>query len=142
MVVLPEPVPPEMRMLRSAWMLWQRNFAASLLTVPRLVSSSSPKRSFANRRIVRSGPERDRGGMIAFTRDPSGSRASTIGDDSSMRRPIWPTIFVMILRNCESSENRRRVCERRPSRSIQMSEQPFTITSEIVESALRAHRAR
>jgi hypothetical protein len=27
------------------------------------------------------------GGMMALTRDPSGRRASTIGDDSSTRRP-------------------------------------------------------
>ena len=28
------------------------------------------------------------GGMMTFTREPSGRRASTIGDDSSTRRPI------------------------------------------------------
>src|SRR6266498_2200705 len=48
--------------------------------------------------------------------------------------PIWPTIFVMIRRSCDSSENRSGVCERRPSRSIQMSSQPLTITSETVGS--------
>ncbi len=37
--------------------------------------------------IVTSGPLSESGGMIALTRLPSGSRASTIGEDSSTRRP-------------------------------------------------------
>ena len=41
----------------------------------------------ANLRIVSCGPSIASGGMTAFTREPSGRRASTIGDDSSMRRP-------------------------------------------------------
>ena len=41
-----------------------------------------------NRRIDRMGPSSASGGMIAFTRDPSLRRASTIGELSSMRRPI------------------------------------------------------
>ena len=61
------------------------------------------KRFCANFRIVSSGPDSDSGGMIAFTREPSGRRASTSGDDSSIRRPIWPTIFVMIRRRCDES---------------------------------------
>jgi hypothetical protein len=32
------------------------------------------------------------GGMMALTREPSGSRASTIGEDSSIRRPTRETI--------------------------------------------------
>jgi hypothetical protein len=39
-------------------------------------------------RIVTSGPESESGGITALTRLPSGRRASTIGEDSSMRRPI------------------------------------------------------
>ena len=58
-----------------------------------LISSVTANRFCANFRIVSSGPESESGGMIAFTRDPSGRRASTIGDDSSIRRPIWPTIL-------------------------------------------------
>ena len=50
--------------------------------------------------------ERDSGEMIALTREPSGRRASTIGDDSSMRRPICATIRLMMRRRCESSLNR------------------------------------
>ncbi len=87
-VVLPEPVPPEIRMFRSDSTLLQRNLAACSVIVPSLISSSRSNLSFAKRRIVSRGPESERGGMMAFTREPSGRRASTIGDDSSMRRPI------------------------------------------------------
>ena len=61
---------------------------------------------FANFRIVRSGPESESGAITALTREPSRRRASTIGEDSSMRRPTWATIRLMIRRRCESSLNR------------------------------------
>ena len=95
---MPDPVPPEMSMFSWAWMQFWRNAAASCERVPISTNSARAKRFCANFRIVSSGPESESGGMIAFTRDPSGRRASTSGDDSSMRRPIWPTIFVMIRR--------------------------------------------
>ena len=98
------------------------------------ISSARAKRSCANFRIVSRGPESESGGIIAFTRDPSGRRASTSGDDSSIRRPIWPTIFVMIRRRCEVSVNVSGVCESRPLRSIQMSFGPLTMISETVGS--------
>ena len=44
-------------------------------------------RSVRNRRIDSTGPSSASGGMIALTREPSCRRASTIGLDSSMRRP-------------------------------------------------------
>ena len=72
--------------------------------------------------------------MIAFTREPSGRRASTSGDDSSIRRPICPTIFVMIRRRCDESLKVSVVGESRPPRSIQMSRGPLTMISEIVGS--------
>ncbi len=59
-----------------------------------------------NLRIVTSGPLSESGGMIALTRLPSGRRASTIGDDSSMRRPTCATILLMIRRRCDSSLKR------------------------------------
>ena len=67
-----------------------------------------------NLRIVSSGPESDSGEMIALTRDPSGRRASTIGEDSSMRRPIWATMRLMMRRRCESSLKRTVVSYSRP----------------------------
>ena len=74
-----------------------------------------------NLRMVTSGPESESGGITALTRLPSGSRASTIGEDSSIRRPTWPTILLMIRRRCDSSVNVNGVRESRPSRSSQMS---------------------
>ena len=74
--------------------------------VPMLIMSSSVSRFRENFRIVSSGPESESGAMIAFTRDPSGSRASTIGDDSSMRRPTCATIRLMMRRRWLSSVKR------------------------------------
>ncbi len=42
------------------------------------------------------GPTRERGGMMAFTREPSGRRASTMGEDSSTRRPRGATMRSMM----------------------------------------------
>src|SRR5207253_959388 len=45
------------------------------------------------------------GAITAFAREPSGRRASTIGFDSSTRRPTWATIFSMIRLRWFSSMN-------------------------------------
>ena len=58
-----------------------------------------------NFRIVSVGPLSASGGMIAFTREPSGRRASTYGEDSSMRRPIRLMILSMIRSRWASSTN-------------------------------------
>ena len=71
----------------------------------------------ANFRMVRDGPLSASGGMIALTRLPSDSRASTIGDDSSMRRPTWETMRSMIRRRCASSRKVTSVSSIRPMRS-------------------------
>jgi hypothetical protein len=63
----------------------------------------------------------DSGGMMALTRLPSGSRASTIGEDSSMRRPTWATILLMIRRRCDSSVKCAGVSCSCPSRSTHTS---------------------
>ena len=76
-VVFPEPVPPAtimfLRMTTHAFM----NSAALRVHVPKRMKSSTVSARFANLRIVIVGPESDKGGMIAFTRLPSASRAST-----------------------------------------------------------------
>ena len=105
-VVFPEPVPPEMSTFSCAWMQRLRKSTDSSFIEPRLIMSCSPRRLRENFRIVSSGPDSESGWMIAFTREPSGRRASTIGDDSSMRRPICATIRLMMRRRCESSVNR------------------------------------
>ena len=71
-----------------------------------LTMSSSVRRLRENLRIVSSGPESESGGMIALTRLPSGRRASTIGEASSIRRPTWATILLMMRRRCDSSLKR------------------------------------
>ena len=73
--------------------------------------------------------------MIALMRLPSGRRASTIGDDSSMRRPTCATILFRIRRRCDSSLNLTVVWKSLPSRSIQMSKGPLTMISLTVSSA-------
>ena len=61
--------------------------------------------SLENFRIVRNGPPIASGCTTAFTREPSGRRASTIGVASSMRRPTWLTILSIMRRRCASSTN-------------------------------------
>ena len=56
-----------------------------------------------NRRIETRVPSSARGGMIALTRLPSGSRASTIGMVSSTRRPTRLTMRWTIWSRCFSS---------------------------------------
>src|ERR1035438_9492717 len=63
------------------------------------------------RRMLRQGPSSARGGMMAFTREPSWRRASTMGWASSMRRPTWETIFSMMWSRWASSLKRTGVGE-------------------------------
>ena len=97
----------------------------------------APSLRLANFRIVSSGPESESGGSTALMRLPSARRASTIGVDSSTRRPAWATIFTMIRRRCESSLNLTSVWKILPWRSIQTSYGPLTMISVIVSSASR-----
>ncbi len=106
-VVLPEPVPPETITFSRVRMQARRKSIISGISVPNDTRSSTVKGSRANFRIVTVGPSTASGGMIAFTREPSGRRASTIGDDSSMRRLIGTTIFSMIRMMWSSSRNTR-----------------------------------
>ena len=86
-VVLPVPVPPEtMTFSRPTTHAW-RNRAACAFRVPKRMRSSIWYGSVENFRMVRYGPPIASGWMIALTREPSGKRASTMGVDSSMRRP-------------------------------------------------------
>ncbi len=71
-----------------------------------------------NFRIVMTGPTRDSGGMIALTRDPSVRRASTIGDDSSTRRPIGAMIRSMMRMTWSSFWKTTLVSSSLPDRSM------------------------
>ncbi len=57
------------------------------------------------------------GWITAFTREPSGRRASHSGFDSSMRRPISLTILSMMRRRWVSSTKVAVDFSRRPLRS-------------------------
>ena len=103
-VVLPEPVPPETRMLQRAITERRRKRAMRSSSEPSLIMSSTPSRLVGNLRMVTQGPRSATGGMTALTREPSGRRASTIGVDSSMRRPSGVTMRSMARRRASSVE--------------------------------------
>jgi hypothetical protein len=133
-VVLPAPVPPDTRMLRWPRTQEARKSAAARVMVPKPTRSSTSYGSVENLRTVRSEPSTASGGMTALTRLPSGSRASTIGLDSSTRRPTLPTILSIVRRRWFSSTKFPSTRCSRPSRSIQMSNGPLTMTSVISAS--------
>src|ERR1700680_4377288 len=98
-VVFPEPVPPATRMLNLARTQERRNdMSSGLDDLKRFTTSAGPHFSLANFRIVRHGPFRAIGGMTTLTRDPSLSRASQMGVDSSTRRPTRLTMRSMTCR--------------------------------------------
>ncbi len=61
--------------------------AIPLVMDPRDISCSIVSLSFINLRIVIDGPSMDTGGITAFTREPSGRRASTVGLSESILLP-------------------------------------------------------
>ncbi len=116
-VVLPAPVPPETMMFRRHATAARRNSSIGCVIVSRPTMSSAPTRPVRKRRIESDGPSIARGGMIALTREPSRNLASTIGLDSSMRRPTVLTMRSMICIRWRSSRKRMSVSSSRPSRS-------------------------
>ena len=116
-VVLPAPVPPEMRMLTRAFTATRKSSRIAGESVSRSVISSSPDPCMTKRRIEIAAPSRARGGMMTLTRDPSGRRASTMGLDSSIRRPTRPATRCAMWRRCRSSRKRMSTGSSRPRRS-------------------------
>ena len=106
-----------------------RNWATVRENDPKLIRSSTVKGSLANFRMVRNGPPMASGAITAFTREPSGRRASTIGFDSSTRRPTWATIFSMIRLRWFSSMNDAADLTIFPLRSTKTLFGPLTMTS-------------
>ncbi len=102
-VVLPLPVPPDTRMFTLARASASSSPAIGGVRLCDATRSDTCSGLTAKRRIDISGPSTADGGMIALTRDPSGRRASTIGLDSSMRRPTRETIFSITFIRCASS---------------------------------------
>ena len=116
-VVLPEPVPPETRIVAFAVTHSARNSASPGVTVPPATRSRSENPRLRKRRIVRQGPSSDSGGMTTFTREPSGSLASQSGDASSTRRPSGARILSTACISSASSAKLTAVRSSRPARS-------------------------
>ena len=122
MVVLPEAVPPETTMLSRARTQADSSSALSRSRVPRCSSSASPY-ALGNSRMVTAGPVSDSGGSTTLTRAPrgirasAGSRASTIGLDSSTRRLTAETIRSMVCSSWASEVNPDGIRSTRPNRS-------------------------
>ena len=79
-VVLPVPVPPEIRMFNRQWTQALRNVAISGVMESCLMRPSTVKGTVPKRRMLTAGPQSDKGRMMALTREPSASRASSIGE--------------------------------------------------------------
>ena len=100
MVVLPEPDPPETTMFKRASTQPLRKSSMPVVRVSFFSRSSVESSFFPKRRMEITGPTSEIGGMTAHTREPSSRRASTMGDESSMRRPMFDTMRSMIMRTC------------------------------------------
>src|SRR5713101_5324786 len=128
-VVLPEPVPPlttiEIRDRTQARM----KFAMSWFSVPKFTRSCTLYGTRENFRIVMLEPCTASGGITMLTREPSGRRASTIGDDSSTRRPIRATIRSITRRRSRSLSKTSSDWVRRPRRSAKIVLGPLTMIS-------------
>ena len=117
MVVFPQPVPPEIRTFSLASTIPRRSSAISGVRERLFTKSEICNLSLENFRIEMEDPFSANGGIMALTRDPSNNRASTIGEDSSIRRPTADTIFSIIFRRWASSRNFTSVNWSFPARS-------------------------
>ena len=133
-VVFPEPVPPLMMMLHRACTAADRKSITPWGNAPWRIRSSTVSGLEPNRRMDMAGPSSASGGMMAFTRDPSARRASTMGLVSSTRRPIRPTMRSMICRRWALSRNVTSDRSSLPLRSQKMRSHRLTRMSLIVGS--------
>ncbi len=128
-VVLPEPVPPEMTMLQRQAPMTPRTRAPSGLMEAYSTRFFMVSLSFLNFRMVRVGPSRAKGGAMTLTREPSGRRASQIGELSSTRRPTWLTIRWQMFISCMLSRKRTLVSWTLPPTSMNTRWAPLTMMS-------------
>jgi hypothetical protein len=104
--VLPELVPPLTRMLQRARTAISSNCAMPASKVPSFTRSAGVRGSFLNLRIETDKPSMASGSMITLMRPPSGRRASTIGLDSSSRRPSGARMRRTMRITCSESAKR------------------------------------
>src|SRR4051794_41907860 len=97
-VVLPVPVPPEMRMLSLPLTQAARNWAAFGEREPKEIRSFIVYGSRENFLIVKVGPLRASGGMKGLSRGPLGRRASAIREDSATPLPSLVRILLVMRR--------------------------------------------
>ncbi len=129
-VVFPELVPPETTTFIRPRTHAERNASIRGPRLPFATSSSGRRGTAENLRTVTHGPRSERGGTIAWTRLPSGSRASAHGDDSSTRTPRGPTMRSIRCRTDSSPSNSPPgTLSSRPFRSTYTSSGPLTMTS-------------
>ena len=103
-VVLPDPVPPDTIIF---FLVRTQAFKNSLIVKFKALNfnrSSVIRRVLPNFLIVRVGPVKDNGGIMALIRDPSARRASTIGFDSSILLPKGAIIRSITCRTCSLVE--------------------------------------
>ncbi|MNM83227.1 hypothetical protein D3C81_952810 [compost metagenome] len=105
-VVFPEPVPPLIKMLYLLRTSRCSSSAASSLSEPIETNCSIVSGRSGNLRIVIVGPFKATGGRTILTRDPSRSRASTIGDDSFTIR-LTPDTIVWMMSSKRSRDSKR-----------------------------------
>ena len=106
-VVLPDPVPPETRMLRRARTASaSRSRSSARQGARRRPARRGPGARAAKRRIDSAGPSTASGGITTLTREPSASRASAIGLSSSTRRPSGARIRSIASRSARSDSKR------------------------------------
>ena len=140
MVVFPVPVPPTTTMLILPRTRASRKTAASMLSDPRLMRSCMRKARSGNFRMVRTGPRSASGGTMALILEPSARRASTIGEDSSTRRPTPCTMRSMMRRYWFGVVKTMSLRSIRPLRSIQISSNALHMISVMLLSASRVSR--
>src|SRR5215813_11191235 len=98
--------PPEMIVVTRDLTAAARTSAIGGRSAPTSTSFVRLKGFLENLRMETRGPSTPIGRTATLTRDPSCSRASQSGCDSSTRRPTAETILLMIRRRCCSSLNR------------------------------------
>ena len=84
----------------------RRKSIMSAVAVPCSTRSLTSRPVVMKRRMVSVGPFSEIGGMTTWIRDPSSSRASTIGELSSMRRPTRLTMRSMTCISWSAVSNR------------------------------------
>jgi hypothetical protein len=116
-VVLPEPVPPEMIRVTRALTAADSTSAICGRIAPISTSFFRLNGFLENLRIETSGPSTAIGRTAMLMREPSSRRASHSGCDSSTRRPTAETILLTMRKRCGSSLKRTGVGSRMPKRS-------------------------